>query len=247
LGSGRESSGVPGRLEDVGQTLRELQQSIEEEEPLEAVLDRLAQTARRTIPDATVAGITVVAEDETRTTVATDDIIVEIDRVQYAAGDGPCLEAARSRLPVRVRVAEAHERWPAFARAAQDAGMLAFLSAPLTIGEEPVLGAVDMYSRDEDAFDSLDESLLNMFTSAASAAIVNAARYRRVRELAEDMAAALTSRAQIDQAKGVLMARHGVDEEAAFQLLVHESQRTNVKVREVARTLLRSLREQDGR
>lgn len=239
---------MPERLEDVGGTLRELQRALEEEEPLDAVLERLAQTANRTIPDASVVGITVGADSQARTAAATQPLIEEIDRAQYAADEGPCLEAARTRRPVRVHVSEAHERWPTFARAAQDAGMQAFLSAPLTFDDkEPALGAVDVYSREEGAFDSLDESLLSLFTAAASAAIVNAARYRRFHELADNMAAALTSRAQIDQAKGALMALHGVDAEEAFQMLVDESQRSNVKVREVTRTLLRSLRKQSER
>jgi len=49
---------------------------------------------------------------------------------------------------------------------------------------------------------------------------------------------ALTSRATIDQAKGILMARHGVDPEEAFRLLVRMSNDTNVRVADVARALV---------
>ena len=49
---------------------------------------------------------------------------------------------------------------------------------------------------------------------------------------------ALTSRATIDQAKGILMARHGVDPEEAFQLLVRMSNDTNVRLADVARALV---------
>ena len=53
---------------------------------------------------------------------------------------------------------------------------------------------------------------------------------------------ALDSRAVIDQAKGVLMAVHGVDADAAFAMLVDRSQRTNTKLRAVAEDLLASVR-----
>jgi AmiR/NasT family two-component response regulator len=46
----------------------------------------------------------------------------------------------------------------------------------------------------------------------------------------------------IDQAKGVLMAVHGVDADGAFAMLVETSQRTNTKVRVVAEELLASVR-----
>jgi hypothetical protein len=56
--------------------------------------------------------------------------------------------------------------------------------------------------------------------------------------LADDLATALTSRAEIEQAKGVLMARHGVLAEDAFQMLARESQNTNTKLRNVAHSVL---------
>jgi AmiR/NasT family two-component response regulator len=65
------------------------------------------------------------------------------------------------------------------------------------------------------------------------------------REL-EDLRAAMTTRPVIDQAKGILMARHGVDAEAAFALLSETSQRENVKVRDLAARLTEDvLREQE--
>jgi AmiR/NasT family two-component response regulator len=46
----------------------------------------------------------------------------------------------------------------------------------------------------------------------------------------------------IDQAKGVLMAVHGVDADGAFAMLAETSQRSNTKVRVVAEELLASVR-----
>lgn len=56
--------------------------------------------------------------------------------------------------------------------------------------------------------------------------------------LQSDVSAAVSevteSRAVIDQAKGVLMAAHGISAERAFDILVWRSQETNIKVRELA-------------
>jgi AmiR/NasT family two-component response regulator len=54
----------------------------------------------------------------------------------------------------------------------------------------------------------------------------------------DQLRSALTSRATIDQAKGVLMAEHGCSPEEAFDRLVTMSQDSNVPLREVARALV---------
>ena len=51
------------------------------------------------------------------------------------------------------------------------------------------------------------------------------------------MQSAMASRAVIEQAKGILMERYKVTAEQAFTLLTHASQRSNVKLREVAEEL----------
>jgi GAF domain-containing protein len=235
-------SDLTARLRDAAETVEELRTLLDDEEPVDRVLGRLAEMAARTVPAAAGVSITVLTADgrTARTPAATDDLIVAVDGVQYDAGDGPCLEAARTRRPVRVSVDEIRGRWPAFARAAGDAGMRAFLSAPLLLDDAPVLGALNVYGRDVDAFDPVDEALIGLFTSAASGAIVNARRYRRARELVGHLKIALTSRAEIEQAKGVLISRHAITADAAFAWLARRSSDTNTKLRDVARSVLDS-------
>ena len=54
----------------------------------------------------------------------------------------------------------------------------------------------------------------------------------------DQLRSALTSRATIDQAKGILMAEHGCTPEEAFCRLVKMSQDTNVPLRDVAKALV---------
>jgi GAF domain-containing protein len=233
---------VTVRLQDAATTLEDLRTLFEEEERLDQVLNGLVATTMRTVATATAVSVTVLADTETAwTCTATDETAVALDRVQYATGQGPCLEAARTRRPVRVGVDDIRDRWPAFAEAADGAGMRSYLSAPLTLGDEPVLGSLNLYGRGADAFDPIDEALLRLFTTATSATAVSARRYVRARDLASHMEAAMESRAAIEQAKGALMARHAITADEAFQRLVHESQETNTKLRDVARSLLASL------
>lgn len=55
---------------------------------------------------------------------------------------------------------------------------------------------------------------------------------------ASQLREALTSRSSIDQAKGILMAQHGVGPDAAFQMLVRLSNDTNVRLIDVARAMV---------
>jgi GAF domain-containing protein len=232
------------RLDEASLALEDLHGVLSEEEPIEEVLQRLVETALRLISGADAVSITVVAGERPRTAAASDDKVIAIDSDQYAAGQGPCLEAARTRRPVRVGVDTARAKWPEFAAAAERAGVRAYLSAPLVVDDDSgeVVGALNVYGFDSGAFDPFDEALLRLFTTAASASITNSSRYARSRSLAENLERALVSRATIDQAKGVLMAVHGISEDEAFQRLVEQSQNSNTKLNQVARNLLDSVR-----
>lgn len=231
------------RLDGTSAALEHLNAVLSLEEPLDEVLDRLARQVAHVVHDADEVSVTVIEDGAARTAAATAPMVVEIDKVQYSAGDGPCLDAATQRRPVRVSVEVARGRWPAFAEAADQAGVRSYLSSPLVLDPDGThVGSLNLYGRHDNAFDPFDEALLKLFGSAASAAIGNAGRYLEARRHAEQLALALTSRAEIDQAKGVLMALRGIDADAAFDALRAQSQHTQVKLRDVARQLLAGLR-----
>jgi GAF domain-containing protein len=237
------------RLDATSEAIRDLRGVVDAEEALDDVLARLATTAAGAIPDADAVTITVLTGEEFRSAAATDERVLALDRVQYDAGDGPCVLAARQRDPVRAEITDPASRWPQLRAAAQETGVRACLSVPLLIGvpdEQEVAGAVNVYSYTAAAFDPYDEGLMRLFTEAAGAAITNARRWQRSRETIAQLEQALTSRADIDQAKGILMALHGSSAEDAFERLVTESQRRNLKVRDIVAELLARIQSSKG-
>jgi AmiR/NasT family two-component response regulator len=54
------------------------------------------------------------------------------------------------------------------------------------------------------------------------------------RQVAAQMEQAMASRAVIEQAKGVIMGRHAIDETQAFEVLRRHSQNRNIKLRTLA-------------
>jgi GAF domain-containing protein len=143
------------------------------------------------------------------------------------------------REVVRTGVTGAERRWPQFARSARGAGVESYLSCPLIIGEE-FAGSLNLYSEQPHGFADFDVALLRLYVTAACAAIDNARRYARARQLADQLNQALNSRAIIDQAIGVLIAQTGITADRAFAELSRRSQNSNVKLREVAAQLIAS-------
>ncbi|MFJ1766812.1 ANTAR domain-containing response regulator [Amycolatopsis sp. NPDC088138] len=221
------------RVDEVTTALDRLAGTFQEEETLAEVLQRVCQQVVHAVPDAEIASITLLRDGSPYTATATGDSAHHIDQAQYTAGEGPCLEAARTGELQRVKVAEAARLWPEFAAAAADSAVLGYLSAPLFVDRE-YHGSLNLYDTGGNSFGALDAALLELYTSAAEAALRSSRRHQAARETMAQLSTALTSRAVIDQAKGILMALHGIPADEAFDLLVKASQERNAKLREVA-------------
>ena len=230
------------RLNETTRALADLAAVLEREEDLGRVLQRSVDQLTSAVPGADMASVSVLRgdRDEAETVASSSDRVWAIDSDQYATGEGPCLEAARTGQVVRTGVEQARQRWPQFTRSARAAGVASYLCVPLAI-DEKFAGSLNLYSEQRHGFGDFDVALLRLYATAACAAIANARRYAEARRLAGQLAQALDSRAVIDQARGMLMERRGINAEDAFGELVRESQNTNTKLREVATRLTASL------
>lgn len=227
------------RLDEVTNSLSDLSKVLGREEDVGRALQRSVEQVTRAIPGADMASASVLRDGEmvAETVASSSERVWAIDADQYAADEGPCLDAARTGRIVRVSVEQARERWPEFSRSARAAGVESYLSAPLSI-DEKFAGSLNLYSEQAHGFGDLDEALLRVYTAAVASAIANGRRYAEARTLAEQLGRALDSRAVIDQARGILMATRGITAQQAFDEMVRESQNTNVKLREIAARLV---------
>jgi GAF domain-containing protein len=202
-------------------------------------LKRVAEITVQSIPSAAFAGISMLdAEGRATTSVYTDDRSPDIDASQYASGRGPCLDAWRTQLPVRIDdMPVAAGDYPEFAAAAGEHGIESTLSLPLISGGVGI-GALNLYARVGSAFTLADEEIGLEMAAAASVVFANASAYWGVFDLSEQLGEAMVSRAVIEQAKGVLMATTGCAPDAAFDLLRQQSQSENRKLRVVAEEIV---------
>lgn len=242
-----ERSEALGRLSTTSEAIARLREVFAAEEPLQEVTGRVAATAISAIRHADGVSITIVSGPGTETCGHSDDWALSLDRQQYASGRGPCLDAARSRNPVRADLGTDECRWPEFVEAARQEGIHACLSLPLEIRgadkdeHEELLGSLNVYSYTPSAFDEFDQELMRLFTVTAGEAVTNARRWQESRQTVTQLEQALVSRTDIDQAKGVLRALHGYSADEAFAELVKHSQRWNVRVHDIACEILAAL------
>jgi hypothetical protein len=230
------------RLVTTAEAIEGLRDLFAAEESLDVVADRVAHTALAAIPHADIISITVLSWPDARTAACTHERALDLDDQQYASGRGPCLEAAWRGTPLRAVIGDEHERWPEFVEAARRQGICASLSVPLLIAgvdsEQELVGSLNIYSHTATAFDEFDAELMRLYSVAAGQAISNSSRWQSARETVTQLETALISRSDIDMAKGALIAQHGCSPREAFDKLVDESQRRNIKLRDVVREML---------
>ena len=206
---------------------------------MESLLQSMADLTKRVMPGEPEASVTLLIKDEPSTVVHTGPLALGLDEVQYHRGDGPCLHTARSGVLVEIGDTRVDDRWPDYARYVAEHGVLSLLAVPLILtGEEQVAGSLNVYARTANAFDEASRAVATGFAPYAAVAAGTVQAYRRARETADNLQIALESRAVIEQAKGILIERHKLTPDQAFDALATVSMNRNVKVRDIAEHLV---------
>jgi GAF domain-containing protein len=207
-------------------------------------LERVVHAVRRHVSGCDEVGVTILSGDRPHTAAYTTVQTLEIDAVQYALDDGPCLDSARHRRENRVDDLVVDDgRWPEFAKECREDGLRSLLALPLLSGDECV-GAINLYGWAPNAFEAFDTALVRVAASRCADAVVAVTTLDGVRRLAGQLEQAMANRAVIEQAKGVLMAMRGVPEHEAFEVLRKSSQERNVKLRVLAQQIVTGVVEQ---
>jgi GAF domain-containing protein len=203
---------------------------------LPEVLTEIVEISRRAIPGAEATSITLIRDDRAFTAAYDGQIAMDADELQYERGYGPCLDAGRSGEVFVVQDMRSEERWPDYAAHVSELGVRSSLSVPLPF-QGASIGALNNYARKPAAFSERDVALGEEVAAFVAIAVGNAAAAARATDDVANMRRAMASRSVIEQAKGILMERYKITSEQAFTLLTHASQRSNVKLRDVAEEL----------
>jgi len=199
-------------------------------------LSRVVTLAVATIEGCDFAGILLVQESAVTTPVHTDPVVSEIDAFQHDAGEGPCLDAMTQGMTFYAGDLGDDTRWPRFGPVAMARGIRSVLALPLF--GDGTLGALNLYGRYPRAFGVIDRARGLLLAGVASLALSSARTHESEERRLANLHAALATREIIGQAQGILMERERITAEEAFDILRRASQHLNLKLREVAKTLV---------
>jgi GAF domain-containing protein len=204
---------------------------------LEDVLRTVADLAKATVPGADEVSVTLIRDTRPATAARTGELALALDESQYEHGRGPCLDAAAGLTTLVTADTTTDTRWPRWAEQAAGAGVLSALAVGLPV-DDNVSGAINIYATAPDAFDPDAVALAQTFAGYAAVTVANAHGYDLQTALVRQMQAAMSSRAVIEQAKGIIMRDHRCGPDEAFRILTAVSQETNRRVRDVATALV---------
>ncbi|MCZ2858746.1 GAF and ANTAR domain-containing protein [Blastococcus sp. VKM Ac-2987] len=214
--------------------LRELSRVALGGRELADVLGDITAIAARVIPGAESVSTTLIRGEKAFTAAHAGAMSLEADELQYEEGSGPCIDAGRGGVVLRIDDVRTEERWPDYMARVRTTRVRSSLSVPLPY-QGTSIGALNVYSTEVAAFASPDSLAAGLGAAEMIAvAVANADAHARLADDARNMRIAMESRAVIEQAKGVLMAQQGVDAEQAFEVLRQASQRYNRKLRDIA-------------
>jgi transcriptional regulator with GAF, ATPase, and Fis domain len=205
------------------------------------VIDFLHVLTDRTMQLLDVSAVGLLLADprgELRVVAASSETARLLELFQLQNDQGPCLDCFRSGQPVTVvDLASASDRWPHFAPAAMRAGFAGVHALPMRLREH-VIGALNLFRAEAGALPAADVRVGQALADVATISILQERNLRRSDALNEQLQSALNSRVVIEQAKGKLAERLGLDMNQAFNLLRDFARSRNLRLSDVAQAFV---------
>ena len=227
----------------------QLQDLLVHHEDVQDFLQELARLSASSLSarGTTYCGITLQRSRDHQFTVASSDReALQMDEIQYAFGDGPCLHAIRIQDEVHVGNAASDSRWPEYMERIRDYGIRSMYSVPLKLGGT-AKAAMNLYAKDPDVFDEDFRRVARTYAAEASHALLLAVRVSQHAATVEDLQAVLASRTDIDLAVGIIMGQNRCTQQEAFDTLRRASNGRNLKLRVLAAEMVARLNGEPAR
>lgn len=199
-------------------------------------LARIVAVASENVTGCDAAGILVVEAGGMVTAAASAPVVATLHTLQVDAQEGPCFDAVARQVPSYATDLATDLQWPTFSKGATALGIRSVLAYPVANGRQR--SALNLYAALPAAFGAADRARGLLLSVLAGVAIGAADEHDRADAREANIRAALKTREMIGQAQGILMERERITADQAFALLRDSSQHLNVKLREVAQSLI---------
>ena len=204
--------------------------------PAEQTLRQVTELAKQTLPGVEEVSLTLIEHGQPRSPVFTGQLAVDLDERQYELGFGPCMDAAKTGQTILVDD-NTDGPYRDFARVASRAGVRNTLSVGMPIAGRSI-GGLNIYLTAGDPISPAFLEYAEVFAGYAAVAVNNVASYARTAAEVTQLRTAMESRAAIEQAKGIVIARDHCTPDEAFDILRRISQNSNAKLHDIARAVV---------
>ncbi|HEY2269496.1 MAG TPA: GAF and ANTAR domain-containing protein [Streptosporangiaceae bacterium] len=161
-----------------------------------------------------------------------------LELFELQAQEGPCLDAFRTGERVEHQNLDAGPgRWPSFAAAARQAGFQSAFALPLRL-REVTIGALNLLSTTRTPMAEADVIVARAFADLAALSIVQHQAAAEAQRLNEQLSATLAGRVVIEQAKGMISERAGIQLDEAFSRLRAYARNRNLRLTDVAQAAI---------
>ena len=205
------------------------------------VVDLLTMLADRCVElfDVTEAGIMLVGADgDLRVIASSSNAMRVLELFELQAQEGPCLDCFRTRKPVLNQDLDTIEgRWPKFSVEAIEAGFHSVHALPLRL-RDTTIGALNLFRFDRGTMGQPDIDAAQALADAATITILHHRAVIETNIVNDQLQQALNSRVLIEQAKGILGERLGLDMDQAFVSLRAYARAHNQRLADVAAAVI---------
>jgi GAF domain-containing protein len=224
--------------QDLHRALSELGQLRFGEIDVDEAMHRIVRTTH-TIFDVDGAGLMLTDEDQVlRNAAVSDDRLAHLETLQSEHGEGPCISAFDDKELVCAEDLGTEKRWPSFCPAALEVGVRAVLASPIPFNQSAI-GVVAVLSEDTRPWTPEAELALMAFTDLAALMIASVLHGQHQSGLVSQLQGALDSRAVIEQAKGILVAREQLTMRQAYERLRAQARSERRRLNEVSADLVK--------
>lgn len=185
------------------------------------------------------AGLMLVAPGgELRVMASSSEAMRTLELFELQAQQGPCVDCYRTgQSVVEPDLVANAVRWPEFSALAVAAGFRAAAAFPMRLRTK-VIGALNVFSVDTGAMREVDERAAQALADVATIGILQHRAAVEGQVLIDQLNDALQTRIVIEQAKGMVAEREGLDMEKAFSHLRSEARNSNRRLTDVAREVI---------
>lgn len=205
------------------------------------VVDLLTGLADRCVNvlGVSAAGVMVASPaEELHLVASSSEAMRVVEMFELQAKEGPCLDAFRTRERVEQESLRAStDRWPLFSLVALKAGFRSVLAVPLRL-RETTIGALNLFSVEESSMDERDVMVAQGFADLATISVLQHNAATEFQRINDQLTQALMSRIVIEQAKGAVAERAGIDIAEAFSRLRSYARAHQRRLSDVARAAL---------